>query len=190
MQGEQLLSLRTSHRENLLEDQIAALQNENSVLRNDLSISIRENTLLQERVAQLLQVQGGGTKVDSPLVVIPPSKKARYSYISRKIILQFQPSVDPNDIPYEQIAWWKDIFSYIQPNDYERLHFRRLCNMFKASLKAPPKGKWTEYPHLNHTSIDSLFNRCKELHDEDPTSTDDNLYKSRGACCRRIRERR
>jgi hypothetical protein len=41
--------------------------------------------------------------------------------------------------------------------------------MFKASLKPPPKGKWTEYPHLNHTSIDSLFNRCKELYDEDPT---------------------
>ena len=46
---------------------------------------------------------------------------------------------------------------------------RRLCNMFKASLKAPPKGVFTEYPHLNHASIDSLFNRCKELYDEDPT---------------------
>jgi hypothetical protein len=41
--------------------------------------------------------------------------------------------------------------------------------MFKASLKAPPKGVFTEYPHLNHASIDSLFNRCKELYDEDPT---------------------
>ena len=101
----------------------------------------------------------GETKEDLPTATV---KKARFSYISEKILLQFQPSVDPNDIPYEQIAWWKSIFSYIQPNDYERLHLRRLCNMFKASLKAPPKGKWTEYPHLNHPSIDSLFNRCKE----------------------------
>jgi hypothetical protein len=109
----------------------------------------------------------GETKED-----LPPTatvKKARYSYISQKIILQFQPSIDPGDIPYEQIAWWKMIFSYIQPNDYERLHLRRLCNMFKASLKPPPKGVFTEYPHSNHTSIDSLFNRCKELYDEDPT---------------------
>jgi hypothetical protein len=56
------------------------------------------------------------------------------------------------------------IFSYIQPNDYERLHLRRLCNMFKASLKAPPKGMFTVYPHLNHTSIASLFNRLNVLH--------------------------
>jgi hypothetical protein len=107
------------------------------------------------------------TKNDVPTTATV--KKARYSYISQKIILQFQPSVDPNDIPYEQIAWWKMIFSYIQPNDYERLRLRRLCNMFKASLKAPPHGVFTKYPHSNHTSIDSLFNRCKELYDEDPT---------------------
>jgi hypothetical protein len=101
----------------------------------------------------------------------PPTgtvKKARYAYISQKILLQFQPSVDPDDIPYEQIAWWKIIFSYIQPIDYERLHLRRLCNMFKTSLTAPPKGLFTEYPHQNHASIDSLFNRCKELYEEDP----------------------
>jgi hypothetical protein len=36
--------------------------------------------------------------------------------------------------------------------------------MFKASLKAPPKGMFTVYPHLNHTSIDSLFNRLNALH--------------------------
>jgi hypothetical protein len=103
---------------------------------------------------------------------LPPTataKKARYSYISQKILLQFQPSIDPNDIPYEQIAWWKMIFSYIQPNDYERLHLRRLCNMFKASLKATLKGVFTEFPHPNHASIDSLFNRLHVLHDENPT---------------------
>ena len=99
----------------------------------------------------------GETKED--LSLTSAVKKARYSYISQKILLQFQPSVDPNDIPYEQIAWWKSIFSYIQPNDYERLHLRRLCNMFKASLKPPPKGKWTEYPHSNHASIEQTINR-------------------------------
>ena len=40
--------------------------------------------------------------------------------------------------------------------------------MFKASLKPPPKGMFTEFPHQNHASIDSLFNRCKELYEEDP----------------------
>jgi hypothetical protein len=62
------------------------------------------------------------------------------------------------------IAWWKDIFSYIQPNDYERLQLRRQCHMFKASLKPPPPGMFTVYPHLNHTSLDSLFDRLNALH--------------------------
>ena len=103
---------------------------------------------------------------------LPPTdtvKKARYAYISQKILLQFQPSVDPNDIPYEQIAWWKTIFSYIQPNDYERLHLRRLCNMFKASLKPPPKGVFTEFPHPNFTSLWSLMNRLNQVYEEDPS---------------------
>ena len=55
----------------------------------------------------------GETKED-----LPPTgtvKKALYSYISEKIRLQFQPSIDPNDIPYEQIiAWWnKDIYVFM-----------------------------------------------------------------------------
>jgi hypothetical protein len=135
-------------------------------------LQTENNELRQENASLRQEVQAGKNKEDSmedspPLVqaLAPTSpKRSRYAYISQKIILQFQPSVDPSDIPYEQIAWWKDIFSYIQPNDYERLHLRRLCNMFKASLKAPPKGMFTVYPHVNHTSIDSLLNRLNALH--------------------------
>ena len=157
-----------------LRAKITSLQAENDTLRE-------ENTTLQNtnaRQAHLLQVQGE-TKKNSSLVS-SSSKKARFAYISQIIIPQFQPSVDPDDIPYEQIAWWKDIFSYIQPNDYERLHLRRLCNMFKTSLKAPPKGIFTEFPHPNHASIDSLFNRCKELHDEDPTKAPTIIFIKEG----------
>ena len=146
-----------------LQQNNASLQQNNATLQQQIVILLEEIGTLQEYVA-LIQ---GEKKVDSPYV--HRAKSSRYAYISQKILLQFQPSVNPDDIPYEQIAWWKMIFSYIQPNDYERLHLRRLCNMFKASLKPPPKGKWTEYPHTNHASIDSLFNRCKELYDEDPT---------------------
>ena len=143
----------------LLQTENVKLRVENEKLREDLRKTQGENEKLRETQ--------GEKKEDAPYV--HRAKSSRYAYISQKILLQFQPSVNPSDIPYEQIAWWKMIFSYIQPNDYERLHLRRLCNMFKASLKPPPKGKWTEYPHLNHTSIDSLMNRCKELYDEDPT---------------------
>ena len=145
-----------------LQQNNATLQQNNATLQQQIVILLEEIGTLQEYVA-LMQ---GETKEHSPYV--HRAKSSRYAYISQKILLQFQPSVNPSDIPYEQIAWWKMIFSYIQPNDYERLHLRRLCNMFKASLKPPPKGKWTEYPHTNHASIDSLFNRCKELYEEDP----------------------
>jgi hypothetical protein len=147
----------------LLQTENVKLRVENEKLREDLRKTQGENEKLRE---DLRETQGE-TKDDSPPLV--QAQRSRYAYISQKILLQFQPSVNPSDIPYEQIAWWEMIFSYIQPNDYERLHLRRLCNMFKASLKPPPKGKWTEYPHTNHASIDSLFNRCKELYDEDPT---------------------
>ena len=149
-------------RERLLEEQVVLLQTEVNAL--------------QETVAHLLQVQvqqqeaaQGGTKQDSSTIP-PATKRSRYACISAKILLQFQPSIDPLDIPYEQIAWWKDIFSYIQPNDYEKIYLRRLCNMFKASLKPPPKGGFTEFPHPNHTSIDSLMNRLNALHEEDERS--------------------
>ena len=123
------------------------------------------------------------TKVDSPPPVASPAssnKRARYSYISEKIILQFQPSVDPDDIPYEQIRWWKDIFSYIQPNDYERIHLRRLCNMFNASLKEPPKGIFAEFPHVNHASLDSLISRLNELYRVIPTRAPTVLFIKEG----------
>ena len=156
--------LRQLRTENIsLQQNNATLQQNNATLQQQIVILLEEIGTLQEYVA-LIQ---GEKKEDAPPLA-PPSETACYAYISQKILLQFQPSVNPDDIPYEQIAWWKMIFSYIQPNDYERLHLRRLCNMFKASLKPPPKGKWTEYPHTNHASIDSLFNRCKELYEEDP----------------------
>jgi len=44
--------------------------------------------------------------------------------------------------------------------------------MFNAALKPPPKGmkgKWTEYPHPNHPSLEGLIARCHQLHDEDPS---------------------
>ena len=58
----------------------------------------------------------------------PPyhSKKTCMEVLSRRLIVQYppvQPGVDRT--PYHMIAWWKDIFSYIQPNDYERLQLRR-----------------------------------------------------------------
>jgi hypothetical protein len=147
------------------------IQEELEQLRTEIEALREENTTLQKTNAQqailLLQLQGE-TKEDSSLVP-PSSKKARFAYISQIIIPQFQPSVDPVDIPYEQIAWWKDIFSYIQPNDYERLHLRRLCNMFKASLKAPPKGIFTAFPHPNYTSLWSLMNRLNQLYEENPS---------------------
>jgi hypothetical protein len=77
--------------------------------------------------------------------------------------------------PLHLIKWWKRIFALVGPTHSERVRLRLLCNMFNASL--PPglgtgeyKGcVYTEYPHPNHPSLESLIARCHELHDEDPT---------------------
>jgi hypothetical protein len=41
--------------------------------------------------------------------------------------------------------------------------------MFKASLKAPPKGIFTAFPHPNYTSLWSLMERLNFLYEEDPS---------------------
>jgi hypothetical protein len=156
------------------QEELEQLRTENEALREEITTLKNTNA----RQAHLLQLQGE-TKEHSSLVP-PSSKKARFAYISQIIIPQFQPSFDPDDIPYEQIAWWKDIFSYIQPNDYERLHLRRLCNMFKASLKAPPKGIFTEFPHPNFTSLWSLMNRLNQVYEEDPRSAPTIFFINQG----------
>ena len=51
----------------------------------------------------------------------------------------------------------------LRPCAYERLHLRRLCRLFKDSLQPPPSGCYTEFPHQNHTSVNSLINRLNDL---------------------------
>ena len=58
---------------------------------------------------------------------------------------------------------WKYIFDMLRPCAYERLHLRRLCRLFKDSLQPPPSGCYTEFPHQNHTSVNSLINRLNDL---------------------------
>ena len=117
----------------------------------------------------------GDTKDDTSHAA-PSSKKPRYDYLSKKMIEQFHPG-DGGQIPYHLIGWWKRIFELLAPPHYDptthtdRIHLRCLCNMFNAALKPPPKGmkgKWTEFPHPNHPSLESLIARCHQLYDEDP----------------------
>jgi hypothetical protein len=77
--------------------------------------------------------------------------------------------------PLHLIKWWKRIFALVGPTHSECVRLRLLCNMFNASL--PPglgtgeyKGcVYTECPHPNHPSMESLIARCHQLYDEDPT---------------------
>jgi len=69
------------------------------------------------------------------------------------------------------IAYWRDIWKYLDPSDTDRIHLRRLCHLFNDSLgptTESTKGRYTEYPHPNHPSLRSLFDRCKQLFEEDP----------------------
>jgi hypothetical protein len=79
--------------------------------------------------------------------------------------------------PLHLFRWWKRIFELLDPPHYDptthtdRIHLRCLCNMFNAALKPPPKGmkgKWTEFPHANHPSLESLIARCHQLYDGNP----------------------
>ena len=113
------------------------------------------------------------------------NKKPRFQYLSDQLIVECHPG--DGQEPLHLIKWWKRIFALVGPTHSERVRLRLLCNMFNASL--PPglgtgeyKGcVFTEYPHLNHPSLDSLIARCHELHDEDPTRAPTILFIREGA---------
>jgi hypothetical protein len=101
------------------------------------------------------------------------SKRPRFQYLSDQLIVECHPG--DGQEPLHLIKWWTRIFALVGPTHSERVHLRLLCNMFNASL--PPglgtgeyKGHvYTEYPHLNHPSLESLIVRCHQLYDEDST---------------------
>jgi hypothetical protein len=88
--------------------------------------------------------------------------------------------------PLHLIKWWKRIFALVGSTHSERVHLRLLCNMFNASL--PPglgtgeyKGcVYTECPHPNHPSLESLLHRCHQLYDEDPARAPTVLFIKEG----------
>ena len=92
----------------------------------------------------------------------------RFQYLSDRLIVECHPG--DGQEPLHLIKWWKRIFALVGPTHSERVRLRLLCNMFNASL--PPglgtgeyKGcVYTEYPHPNHPSLESLIARCHELH--------------------------
>ena len=112
------------------------------------------------------------------------SKRPRLQYLSDQLIVECHPG--DGQEPLHLIKWWKRIFALVGPTHSERVHLRLLCNMFNASL--PPglgtgeyKGcVYTEYPHPNHPSLESLIARCNELHREDPTRAPTILFIQEG----------
>ena len=112
------------------------------------------------------------------------SKRPRFQYLSDQLIVECHPG--DGQEPLHLIKWWKRIFALVGPTHSQRVHLRLLCNMFNASL--PPglgtgeyKGcVYTECPHPNHPSLESLIARCHRLYDEDPTRAPTILFIREG----------
>ena len=119
-----------------------------------------------------------------PPAASPPAQRRRLDYLSNQLIVECHPG--DGQEPLHLMRWWKRIFSLLGPTHTERIKLRLLCNMFNASL--PPalgvkeyKGQvYTEFPHRNHTSLNSLMTRCDELHREDPTKAPTIIFIQEG----------
>jgi hypothetical protein len=118
---------------------------------------------------------------------MPPAKRVCFQYLGSKLIEECHPG--DGQEPLHLFRWWKRIFElldlplYDPTTHIDRTHFRFLCNMFHASLEKMPdnlKGKFTQFPHLNHPSLASLFARCGELHREDPRRAPTIFYIKEG----------
>ena len=119
-----------------------------------------------------------------PLAASPPAQRRRLNYLSNRLIVECHPG--DGQEPLHLMRWWKRILSLLGPTHSERIKLRLLCNMFNASL--PPalgvkeyKGQvYTEFPHRNHTSLNSLMTRCDELYLEDPTKAPTIIFIQEG----------
>ena len=118
---------------------------------------------------------------------MPPAKRGCFQYLGSKLIEECHPG--DGQEPLHLFRWWKRIFElldlplYDPTTHIDRTHFRRLCNMFHASLEKTPddlKGVFTQFPHPNHPSLSSLFARCDELHCEDPRRAPTIIYIKEG----------
>jgi len=111
----------------------------------------------------------------------PPFPKKTKKNIQQKWVIAYpltKPGVDR--IPYGVIAWWQSVFEYLEHSDYERIHLRRLCHLFKDALQPAPSGLYTVYPHPNYSSLDSLINFCNALYEEDPSRAPRVLFIKEG----------
>ena len=63
--------------------------------------------------------------------------------------------------PYELIAWWKIIFSYLGVNKRAQLHLRWMCRIFRDAIPALPL--WTSFPHPRYPTFKGLMGRLNHL---------------------------
>tara|TARA_B110000091_G_scaffold205046_1_gene240373 strand:- start:134 stop:1066 length:933 start_codon:yes stop_codon:yes gene_type:complete len=83
----------------------------------------------------------------------PPSTETKTTttassntYLSTHLFVPYFTTSDGNvKRPEHHIAWWSRIFSFLLPDERDRLHLRFLCRLFRDALKPPPI--WTTFPH-------------------------------------------
>ena len=90
------------------------------------------------------------------------------------------PCQSDDDIPDHLNSWWTCIFEYVNPDSIDRIQLRRFCRLFNKTLQSVPMGKYSMFPHPNHTSLKSLVDRLYELYQERSTKAPTLLFIQEG----------
>ena len=53
-------------------------------------------------------------------------------------------------------TWFYQIFDFLRPNQNDRIELRSFCKLFRDILP-PPSQVWTQFPHSEHTTWESLI---------------------------------
>jgi len=80
------------------------------------------------------------------------------AYLSTRLIYPVAADDTP---PYERIAWWKIIFSYLGIKKREQLELRWMCRIFRDALPCLPL--WTLFPHPIYQTLKGLADRVNHL---------------------------
>jgi len=80
------------------------------------------------------------------------------AYLSTRLLYPVAAGDTP---PYEPIAWWKIIFSYLGIKKRAQLELRWMCRIFRDALPCLPL--WTSFPHPLYPTLIGLMGRLNHL---------------------------
>ena len=119
--------------------------------------------------------------------VLQVSDSSTDTYFAKHLIVSYFVTVGSGGIsgivvrrPENLIAFWRRIFSFLEPSTQDRRELRYLCRLFRDSLCIPLSWLWTTFPHPKFSTLRKLVARVNEMAKEDSSNLPTVVFVTNG----------